>query len=110
MRTSIWLVLLLAAWGLGSTPPARAADTVIVYDASNSMWGQIDGEPKISIARRVMGDLVRGWDDGTRVGLVAYGHRRAGDCSDIETVAPLGELDREALRQHRRAILRRPRC
>lgn len=76
---------------------ARAADTVIVYDASNSMWGQIEGEAKVSIARRVLADIIRDWDADTRLGLVAYGHRREGDCGDIETVAPVGEINREAL-------------
>lgn len=80
--------------------PVRGTDTVIVYDASGSMWGQIDGEAKITIARRVMADLIRTWDEDTNIGLVAYGHRRAGDCTDIETVAPVGPVEREALIAH----------
>ncbi len=40
------------------TANAHAASVLFVLDASGSMWGQIDGEPKIEIARRVMGDLV----------------------------------------------------
>jgi Ca-activated chloride channel family protein len=61
------------------------------------MWGQIEGEAKVTIARRVLGDLVRDWDESEPLGLVAYGHRREGDCSDIETVVPPGPVDREAL-------------
>ncbi len=34
---------------------------LIVLDASGSMWGQIDGENKIVIARRVLGELVDGF-------------------------------------------------
>ena len=30
---------------------SAAEDVVIVYDASGSMWGQIDGASKIEIAR-----------------------------------------------------------
>src|SRR5690606_29218288 len=52
---------------------AAAEDVVIVYDASGSMWGQIDGVSKIEIARDVMADLVDGWSDATNLGLVAYG-------------------------------------
>lgn len=77
--------------------PAARADTVIVYDASNSMWGQIEGEAKVTIARRVLADLVRDWDASEPLGLVAYGHRREGDCTDIETVVPVGAVDRDAL-------------
>ena len=41
---------------------ARAEPTVhFVFDVSGSMWGRIEGDtPKIEVARRVMGDLLRG--------------------------------------------------
>ncbi|HZJ81608.1 MAG TPA: VWA domain-containing protein [Guyparkeria sp.] len=71
-----------------------ADDVVVIYDASGSMWGQIDGVSKIEIAREVMADLVNKWDDDTNLGLVAYGHRRQGDCSDIETLVEPGPLDK----------------
>src|SRR5699024_1965803 len=94
IRSTGWLAGLFALAGLCS---GAHADTVIVYDASNSMWGQIEGEAKVVIARRVLGDLVRDWDKSEPLGLVAYGHRREGDCSDIETVVAPGPVDREAL-------------
>jgi Ca-activated chloride channel family protein len=62
------------------------------------MWGQIEGENKIVIARRVLGRLIDSLPDEGRVGLVAYGHRTEGDCDDIETVMPLGPLDRSRLK------------
>jgi Ca-activated chloride channel family protein len=80
------------------------ADTVIVYDGSNSMWGQIAGEAKVTIARRVLGDLVADWDAAEPLGLVAYGHRREGDCNDIETVVPVGPVDRARLLERIEAI------
>ena len=86
-----WFCALVGIWSMAS------ADTVIVYDASNSMWGQIEGEAKVTIARRVLGDIVRDWDASEPLGLVAYGHRREGDCDDIETVVPPGPIDREAM-------------
>ncbi|MDZ7789272.1 MAG: VWA domain-containing protein [Xanthomonadales bacterium] len=94
IRNSGWLAGVFALAGICST---ASADTVIVYDASGSMWGQIEGEAKVTIARRVMSDLVRNWDEAEPLGLVAYGHRREGDCTDIETVVPPGPIDREAL-------------
>ncbi|AVX06107.1 hypothetical protein MXMO3_03604 (plasmid) [Maritalea myrionectae] len=80
------------------TPIATQAgeDVIVVYDASGSMWGQIDGVNKVEIARDVMSDLVANWPDDTDLGLVAYGHRSKGDCGDIETVVAPGALDREA--------------
>ena len=53
-RTGLLVVLIL----LGIARFASAAETVIVYDASNSMWGRIDGEPKVTIARRVLGEMI----------------------------------------------------
>ena len=65
-------------------------DTILVVDASGSMWGQIDGVNKIVIARDVIEGLVRGLPDNQRLGLVAYGHRKKGDCDDIQTLADVG--------------------
>lgn len=82
---------------LGMSPPAWAEKQVmLVLDASGSMWGQIDGEAKITIARDVVADMLKTWNADNHIGLVAYGHRTKGDCADIETVIPLGKLDSEA--------------
>ena len=74
-----------------------AEDAILVLDASGSMWGQIDGEAKIVTARRVIGDLLDSLPAERRLGLVAYGHNRKGDCGDIEEVAIVG-ADRATIR------------
>ncbi len=64
-------------------------DLMVVFDASGSMWGQVDGQAKIEIARSVFADISADWESvGQSVGLIAYGHRRKGDCSDIELLSP----------------------
>ena len=83
-----------AAIALGAGQAMAADDVMVVFDGSNSMWGQIDGTAKIAIAREAMENLVGGWTDGTNVGLMAYGHRREGDCNDIETMIAPGPFDR----------------
>ena len=93
VKNRILRFVALALTGLSLS--LQAADVMVVYDASNSMWGQIEGRHKIEIAREVMGQVMTEWDDDTQVGLVAYGHRREADCGDIETVIPVGSLDRE---------------
>ena len=70
---------------------------LLILDASGSMWGQIEGENKISIAKNVLKELVAELPDGTEVGLIVYGHREKGDCQDIETLVDIGPLDRAAL-------------
>ncbi|MGM0517830.1 MAG: vWA domain-containing protein, partial [Pseudomonadota bacterium] len=90
------VVVLHAAGG-----PVRAAepvddglvDVILVLDASGSMWGRVDDRPKIEIAREAIDALLQ--DDGAArsFGLMAYGHRRKGDCSDIELLVPPGAGD-----------------
>ncbi|MEM7283620.1 MAG: hypothetical protein AAF438_18550 [Pseudomonadota bacterium] len=59
----------------------------IIFDGSGSMWGQLDdGTHKIEAARDVLGQFVE-QDFGRRsLALRVYGHRREGDCDDIELV------------------------
>lgn len=89
------IVSLLAASLLASVTalPATAAgpgNIMFILDASNSMWGQIDGQPKIEIAKSVLANLVRDLPEGTSSGLIAYGHRfdfKLKDCDDMELVS-----------------------
>ncbi|WP_336057198.1 vWA domain-containing protein, partial [Nitratireductor sp. CH_MIT9313-5] len=88
--------LLAAAVMSISVTTSAAEEVVIVLDGSGSMWGQIDGVSKFEIARDVMGDLIESWPERTNIGLMAYGHRRKADCSDIETLIAPAPLDRSA--------------
>ena len=65
-------------------PIAGVNKIMIVMDGSGSMWGQIDGEAKMSIARTALRTLVDDLPAEAHTGLIAYGHRRKGDCDDIE--------------------------
>ncbi|MEB4591286.1 protein kinase [Candidatus Thiothrix sp. Deng01] len=86
----------------GATPfPVGGAATQrekinLVFDASGSMNQKLDGVPKIDIARSVLKTVVAGWDDNTERGLLVYGHRKRGDCDDIEQVVPVGAANQQA--------------
>ncbi|MBL8580091.1 MAG: VWA domain-containing protein [Mesorhizobium sp.] len=68
---------------------AFAADrAIIVLDASGSMWGQIDGKAKLEIARDTLKTVLQTVPQDMELGLMAYGHREKGSCSDIELVVP----------------------
>jgi Ca-activated chloride channel family protein len=69
---------------------------IFIFDASGSMWGQVDNATKISTAKEVLTDLTGGLPADQPLGLVAYGHRREADCSDIETLLPPGNTDQSA--------------
>src|SRR5690606_31176977 len=68
----------LAAWS--------AERTIIVLDASGSMWGQIDSKPKLEIARETLRSVLPTIPADRELGLMAYGHRQKGSCTDIELV------------------------
>lgn len=63
-------------------------NTVLVMDGSGSMWGQVDGVAKITIAQQVVGNLLTDFPAEQGLGLTVYGHRERGECTDIETVVP----------------------
>ncbi|MBW6421041.1 VWA domain-containing protein [Rhizobium sp. XQZ8] len=68
---------------------AVAADqSIIVLDASGSMWGQIGGKAKIDIARETLGSVLKSVPSDSAIGLMVYGHRDKGSCSDIELAIP----------------------
>ncbi|MEQ9811435.1 MAG: VWA domain-containing protein, partial [Azospirillaceae bacterium] len=77
----------------GGIALAQQENVIIVLDASGSMWGQVDGVPKIVIAREVFADLLSDWDTTRNLGVMAYGHRREGDCADIQQIIDVGPVD-----------------
>lgn len=78
-----------AALLLGMTTLGLAADrVVIVLDASGSMWAQIDGKPKLEIARESLRTVLQSVPADREIGFMAYGHREKGSCEDIELIVP----------------------
>ncbi len=92
--TALLVALLLAPLALFAQSPTR---TILVLDASGSMWGQIGGKAKITIAQEVIVELLRTLPGEAELGLTVYGHRRKGDCGDIETLIFPGRNQRAAI-------------
>ena len=88
-----------AFMGFAFSPPAYAqgtdkgTDTILVLDASGSMWGVVDGQTKISAARQAVDSILSKWRPEDRLGVIAYGHRSKGDCKDIELLVPVSTFD-----------------
>jgi Ca-activated chloride channel family protein len=80
--------------------PVQAANTdaILILDASGSMWGQVDGQTKISAARQAVDAILARWKPDDRLGLMAYGHRTKGDCKDIEMMVPVSRFDPARIR------------
>ena len=74
----------------------------IVVDASNSMWGQIDGRSKMEIAKTTLEEASYWLPADTNLALRAYGTTSSHDqvnCSDSSLLVPFGEGNRDYIRQ-----------
>lgn len=96
------LLVMIALLFTGSSSIATAGtadypEVIFILDASGSMWGNAGDKTKIEAAKEVMIQVVPALAPEIKVGLVAYGHRRKGDCKDIEVLINAGSDDRTGL-------------
>lgn len=84
-----------------SPPPSPI---IFIYDASGSMWGQMEGKTKMEIAATVMTDAVNKLPDNQQLGLVAYGHRKKGDCEDVEFLVEVANGSKSQVNQSLKGI------
>ncbi|MEZ5900664.1 MAG: VWA domain-containing protein [Hyphomicrobiaceae bacterium] len=80
----------------GAAPAAANGQRSVLFliDGSGSMWARFDApnekRAKIDVVRDLIKPLVAPGANAARIGLESFGHRRRGDCSDVEVIAPLG--------------------
>ena len=83
--------------------PAASIDdraVQIVVDASRSMWGRMEGEPKMTVARQTLLDVSREFTGDSQLALRAYGSRSDSelrDCSDSELLVGFSRDNREQI-------------
>lgn len=97
---ALCMVCIFGGLSLGETNPG----VIIILDASGSMWGTAGKETKIEAARKVLSQVVPALPEGLDVGFMAFGHRRTGDCTDMEMLVPLGSANREEILKEALAI------
>lgn len=84
VMTGIFLMVL-------TTIPAFANQRMLcILDCSGSMWGRVENTPKIVLAKDALLSLFSDMPDTVDVGVMAYGHRKKGDCRDIEMIIDFG--------------------
>lgn len=92
--------ILGAVVALGLAFPAVAAErAIIVLDGSGSMWAQIDGKARITIARETLDSVLTTLPGDLELGLMTYGHREKGNCGDIELLVEPGAGTSKAISQ-----------
>lgn len=89
--------LLLSVLPATATQPFTQID--IIFDASGSMWGQIDGKAKIEIAKAAVNDVI---DDlakqkNLEVALRVYGHLNK-KCTNSILESPMGPVNATAMK------------
>jgi len=92
LAAGLLLALAITLLPTGRVAAAEAPARIqIIFDGSGSMWGRIASDPgaKYALAREALRQALPALDRSTEVGLVLFGHRRRGDCTDMEqAVAP----------------------
>lgn len=95
-RFAAHLLALVAALMMAAVVPAAAAEApannaVLIFDHSSSMWTQINGTPKITIARDMLTSLFDEFENRINLGIVLFGNK-SNACEDVETLKPIGNL------------------
>ena len=76
-------------------PHRLAADTtppvLVIVDGSGSMWGKMEGDQNAKLygVRDILRKRLLAAPPQSRIGLASFGHRRKGDCSDVEIITPI---------------------
>ena len=97
MVFTFFILSLINVSQIGAQTGSGKSSIILIFDASGSMWGKVKGKSKIEIAKEALAGVIKNIPQNTDVGLIVYGHRRKGDCKDVEQMIPLGPLDRNNL-------------
>lgn len=97
MRQLAMLLCLLCLAFSGNAQNDSTSPIIFIYDASGSMWGQMGGQTKMEIASNVLSTSVEKLGQDQQIGLVAYGHRKKGDCKDVETLVSMDNSSKSAI-------------
>ncbi len=92
-----WVAMLALSWVPLCAQSASYPEAMFILDASGSMTEPAGAQAKIDAAKSVLAQVVPAVAPEVKIGLAAYGHRRADDCTDIEILVPPGNEDRAAL-------------
>lgn len=93
------VAVLIATFLLLPAVAAAGDAAVLIIDSSGSMSERQGTETRLDAARAVIRKEVENWPKGRELGMIAYGHRKARDCRDIETILPLGPVNLSAVKQ-----------
>ena len=102
IRRHISLMILaclqIASMDIAISQERPKTNILFIFDSSGSMKKKTpDGLSRILVAKGAMGDALSVIDQSVRLGLMAFGHRQAKNCQDIEVVKEIGAVEAEPL-------------
>ncbi len=89
------LFFLRGTFSVRSQENQTSSPLLFIYDASGSMWAQMEGTTRMEIARDVLSNSVNNLSENQQVGLIAYGHREKGNCEDVEFLVGIDNKSKE---------------
>ncbi len=100
-HAALTALLLLAALAIPAAAQQDSEDTLsnepaniaVIYDLSNSMWGQINKTPKVTLVQKALTEALTTYDKKLNFGLLAYGHSDKAGCTSVEEAINFGPLD-----------------
>ncbi len=93
-KIALLLVVFCFSFNLNSQEKSTSP-ILFIYDASGSMWGKLQDKTKKEIAANVLTNTVNNLPAKQNVGLLVYGHRKKGDCDDIEYLVDLSNNSKD---------------
>ena len=92
---AITFYFLLGSSYISSTLGQSTSSPILfIYDSSGSMWGKIDDKIKKEVASNVLSESIKELPNDQKIGLISYGHRKKGDCADIEFLVDIQNEDK----------------
>lgn len=67
---------------------SRKMRSMLIIDGSGSMWGSIERKNKIVVVRELLPKILAPYAERMTLGIMSYGHRRKGLCSDVQLLVP----------------------
>jgi hypothetical protein len=90
-----WAAMCLCTLGQLAAAPAIAAERpsmVLVFDSTNSMWGQFEGKNKVVLLREALSRAFDAAQGKLDMGLLSYGSNEKQACSANNIVRPMGPV------------------
>ncbi len=87
---ALWAAFaLVTGVAVADAQEATPSGVYLIYDASNSMWGELpDKSRKYAVARKVLDDFLGQEFAGRVTALRIYGHNNKSDCQDTQLMVP----------------------